>query len=152
MMASCVNCGLLANFKYFPFQPFRLRAGGAFSFAVGLWPGGFLSLRFPCAPGITAPCGGSRPIGKRTRRAEREPSAGDSQNQRKENPMNTDELSTGGASPSAESKKREGRKHCLGYSNWSLLLWSWWGGKMGCGCVGRGLRRMSVYVEIVGDC
>ena len=35
MMASCVNCGLLANFKYFPFQPFRLRAGGAFSFAVG---------------------------------------------------------------------------------------------------------------------
>jgi len=46
--------------------------------------------------------------------------------------MNTDELSTGGASPFAESKKREGRKHCLGYSNWSLLLWSWWGGKMGC--------------------
>ena len=79
----------------------------------------FLSLRFPDAPD----------------------GAGDSQNQRKENPMNTDELSTGGASPSAESKKREGRKHCLGYSNWSLLLWSWWGGKMGCGCAGRGLRR-----------
>ena len=52
--------------------------------------------------------------------------------------MNADELSTGGASPSAESKKREGRKHCLGYSNWSLLLWSWWGGKMGCGRAGRG--------------
>jgi len=55
--------------------------------------------------------------------------------------MNTDELSTGGASPSAESKKREGRKHCLGYSNWSLLLWSWWGGKMGCGCAGRGIAQ-----------
>ena len=57
--------------------------------------------------------------------------------------MNTDKLSTGGASPSAKSKKREGRKHCLGYSNWSLLLWSWWGGKIGCeDCwIGGGLRR-----------
>ena len=55
----------------------------------------------------------------------------------------TDKLSTGGASPSAKSKKREGRKHCLGYSNWSLLLWSWWGGKIGCeDCwIGGGLRR-----------
>ena len=67
--------------------------------------------------------------------------ARDSQNQRKENPMNTDKLSAGGVSPSVKSKKREGRKHCLGYSNWSLLVWSWWGGKMGCGCAGRGLRR-----------
>ena len=30
--------------------------------------------------------------------------------QRKENPMNTDELSTGGGAPSAKSKKREGEK------------------------------------------
>ena len=34
--------------------------------------------------------------------------ARDSQIQRKENPMNTDKLSTGGASPSADRKKREG--------------------------------------------
>ena len=43
---------------------------------------------------------------------------------------------------------RANTEHRLGYSGLALLVWSWWGGKMGCGCVGRGIAQ---DVRLCGD-
>ena len=88
-------CLVAGDFFVVTFSPSGFAPEGLSVLPSGFCPAAFLSLRFPLVRVGAGSC-------EQPKRAKTNPKKG--------NPMNTDELSTGGGSPSATLKKREGEK------------------------------------------